>query len=192
MRAPVYALQGEPGSVPGTTERKRTAYADIAPVQVGFVTWFSVYGCNPELLSLSHVWEDDSILYMSGVASEAHGHVGIPPAHCSVCLLMAVYMGRTNAKHGWESSRERAAQADPTNNPLTHSPCMLQKRWSGSLLNYAFRVSARASPLLHSAFLPITMMPKCYDLLGSGAPSVDVGRLDKSRTKVVHCSTLLL
>lgn len=26
--------QGEPGSVPGTTERKRTAYADIAPVQV--------------------------------------------------------------------------------------------------------------------------------------------------------------
>ncbi len=25
--------QGEPGSVPGTTERKRTAYADIAPVQ---------------------------------------------------------------------------------------------------------------------------------------------------------------
>ena len=23
---------------------------------------------------------------------------------------------------------------------LTHSPCMLQKRWSGSLLKYAFRV----------------------------------------------------
>ncbi len=30
--------QGEPGSVPGTTERKRTAYADIAPVQVSHPT----------------------------------------------------------------------------------------------------------------------------------------------------------
>ena len=42
VRAPFYLWQGEPGSVPGTTERKRTAYADIAPVQVGLAAQSSV------------------------------------------------------------------------------------------------------------------------------------------------------
>ena len=53
MRAPVCLWQGEPGSVPGTTERKRTAYADIAPVQVGHAVQLFVAGCAEECNTLS-------------------------------------------------------------------------------------------------------------------------------------------